>query len=222
MALRPPSLGIVLVLVFSTAVILVLPVWSWGDLRGFFNHPARVGTYIVVLLSCLAVLFSGANLGGGTRADVRTPWILLLVTAFSAVMVALPAYADSRQIATVDGDITRYIGLTLFILGCILRVGPMFVLGSRFRPPWTTQQDHRLVTTGFYRQIRNPSYLGAFLAMMGWFLVFRCGLGFLLSLLLIPVAIPFIRKEEAMLLQEFGDEYAAYKKRTWRLMPFVN
>jgi protein-S-isoprenylcysteine O-methyltransferase Ste14 len=58
--------------------------------------------------------------------------------------------------------------------------------------------------------------------MMGWFLVFRCGPGFLLSLLAIPVAIPLIRREEAMLEEEFGDAYVAYKNRTWRLIPFVN
>jgi protein-S-isoprenylcysteine O-methyltransferase Ste14 len=98
----------------------------------------------------------------------------------------------------------------------------MFDLGGRFRPPWVKQEEHRLVTTGFYRHVRNPSYLGAFLAMMGWFLVFRCGLGFLLTLLLLPLAIPLIRKEEAMLQEEFGAEYTAYKQRTWRLIPFVN
>jgi protein-S-isoprenylcysteine O-methyltransferase Ste14 len=222
MAFRPPSLGTILVVVLSTGLLFALPVWAWGNLNGFFNHPARAGTYLVTLLACLALLVSGANLGGGARIDGRTAWILLLVTAVSAVMFCLPSYADRREIATFDGDLARYTGLALFVLGCSLRVGPMFALGPRFRPPWTTQQDHRLVTTGFYRYIRNPSYLGAFLGMMGWFLVFRCGLGFLLSLLLIPLAIPFIRKEEAMLQEEFGDEYTTYKERTWRLIPFIN
>ena len=78
------------------------------------------------------------------------------------------------------------------------------------------------MTNGFYRYLRNPSYLGAFLGAMGWFLVFRCGLGFVLTLLMIPVAIPWIRKEEAMLQVEFGDAYTAYKSRTWRLIPFIN
>jgi protein-S-isoprenylcysteine O-methyltransferase Ste14 len=38
--------------------------------------------------------------------------------------------------------------------------------------------------------------------------------------LLIPLAIPEIRKEEQMLVDEFGEEYAAYKRRTW-MLPFV-
>jgi protein-S-isoprenylcysteine O-methyltransferase Ste14 len=222
MALRLQNAGVVLIVLVSTGLFLGVPVWGWGSLGGFVDHPARVGACLVVVLASLAVLFSRANLGGALSADKRTPVILLGVIVFSLLMAWLPAYADRREILTLDGDFSRYLGLALLIAGCILRVGPMFELEGRFRPPWMKQEDHRLVTTGFYRHIRNPSYLGAFLGMMGWFLVFRCGAGFVLSVLLLPVAIPLIRREEAMLMEEFGEEYAAYKKRTWRLIPFVN
>ena len=119
-----------------------------------------------------------------------------------------------------DGDVVRYLGLVLYAAGCVLRIGPMFTLKNRFRAPWTTQEQHYLVTTGFYRYIRHPSYLGAFLAMLGWFLVFRCWIGFVVCLLLIPLAIPELHKEEKMLKDEFGEEYAAYQRRTW-MLPFV-
>jgi protein-S-isoprenylcysteine O-methyltransferase Ste14 len=222
MAVRSPEAGLALVLLVFTILFLGLPVWGWGSFGGFVDHPARVGACLVVFLATLAMLFSGANMGGSFRADERTPWILLLVMVFTLAMAWLPAYADRREIATLDGDISRYTGLALLILGCILRVGPMFELGPRFRPPWLKQEDHRLVTTGFYRYVRNPSYCGAFLGMLGWFLVFRCGPGILLSLFLIPAAPTLIRREEAMLQEEFGDVYVAYKKRTWRFIPFIN
>jgi protein-S-isoprenylcysteine O-methyltransferase Ste14 len=56
--------------------------------------------------------------------------------------------------------------------------------------------------------------------LLGWFLVFRCWIGFAVGLLLIPLALPEIRKEEKMLADEFGEEYAAYKRRTW-MPPFL-
>jgi len=42
----------------------------------------------------------------------------------------------------------------------------------------------------------------------------------LLCCALIPLAIPQMRKEEAKLMAEFGEPYAAYQKRTW-LWPFI-
>ena len=107
----------------------------------------------------------------------------------------------------------------LLVVGIVLRVGPMFALGRRFRVPWASQQEHRLVTTGFYRFIRNPSYLGAILIAAGWALVFRGGLFLVAYLIIFPALFVFIlRREEAMLLAEFGDEYVSYQKRTWRTL----
>jgi len=211
----------VLIVVVSSAIFLGLPVWGWGSWSGFIAQPARLGACVVAIMAALATLFSGANLGGALGKDTRTPLVILLVMGFVLVQAWLPAYADRHDLGTLDGDATRYVGLALLLVGCVLRVGPMFVLRGRFRPPWLVQDEHRLVTTGFYRVIRHPSYLGLFLGMAGWFLVFRCGAGFVLSLLLVPVAIPWIRKEESMLLSEFGEEYAAHQNRTWLLIPFV-
>jgi len=77
------------------------------------------------------------------------------------------------------------------------------------------------VTTGFYRFIRHPSYLGALLGTVGWVLVFRSGIGLLLTVLLIAMLVIVIRAEESLLLSEFGEEYAAYQRRTWLLLPFL-
>jgi protein-S-isoprenylcysteine O-methyltransferase Ste14 len=222
MTIRSPGAAVVSIVLLSTTGFLALPVWGWGNFGGFVDHPARVGACLVVALASIAMLFSGANMGGRWDADPRTTLIVVPVMAVSLLMAWLPAYADRREIAIVDGDITRYVGLALFVLGCILRVGPMFDLGGRFRPPWMKQEEHRLVTTGFYQHVRNPSYLGALIAMIGWFLVFRCWLGCLLVVLLIPLVARLLRTEEAMLLEEFGEEYVAYKKRTGRFIPFVN
>lgn len=77
------------------------------------------------------------------------------------------------------------------------------------------------MTTGFYRYIRHPSYLGAYLGGIGWVLVFRSVIGLVLMLLLALAFGWVVGKEEALLLTEFGDEYTAYRRRTWRLLPFV-
>ena len=69
MASRSPNIGVILIILFSMACFLALPVWGWGNVGGFIDHPARVGTCLVVTLASLAVLFTGAN---WAAAGVRT------------------------------------------------------------------------------------------------------------------------------------------------------
>ena len=78
-----------------------------------------------------------------------------------------------------------------------------------------------LVTGGLYRVIRHPSYLGLLLGLFGWALVFRSAIGVLVSLLLLPPLVARMNAEEALLESEFGERYADYRRRTWRLVPFL-
>jgi protein-S-isoprenylcysteine O-methyltransferase Ste14 len=215
-----PEIRITLFLVVSTLLFFVLPLWAWGSVSGLLAHPARAGTFLAAVAATVAFCFSGTNFATLKWEDRRTRIVIFGGIAVMAPLLFLPVYADRRDIMVFDGDAVRYLGLVLYAAGCVLRIGPMFTLKSRFRAPWTTQEEHYLVTTGFYRFVRHPSYLGLLLASLGWFLVFRCWIGFVVTLLLIPLGIPEIRKEEKMLLDEFGEEYAAYQQRTW-MLPFV-
>jgi protein-S-isoprenylcysteine O-methyltransferase Ste14 len=51
--------------------------------------------------------------------------------------------------------------------------------------------------------------------------VFRSAIGVLVSLLLIPPLVARMNSEEALLESEFGERYADYRRRTWRLLPFL-
>ncbi len=220
MASPMPDIRITLLLVVSTLLIFVLPCWAWGSASGLLAHPARAGTFLVAAAGVVAFLFSGMDFTSLKWEDRRSRLVLTAATAITVPLLFLPVYADRHDIMVLDGDLVRYLGLAVYSVGCVLRIGPMFTLKNRFRAPWTTQQQHYLVTTGFYRYIRHPSYLGALLAVLGWFLVFRCWIGVVLGLLLFPLGIPQIRKEEKMLMDEFGGEYATYQRRTW-MLPFV-
>jgi protein-S-isoprenylcysteine O-methyltransferase Ste14 len=217
---RLPSVAASLILFGSLALFLVMPALAWGSVSGLLAHPARLGIYVVLIIGTVAFFFAGTNLVSFNWDDPRSRTLIFVSLVVTAMLVYLPANADRRDIAVFDGDYVRYTGLALYAVGCWLRIGPMFALRKRFRVPWTEQEEHYLVTTGFYRFIRHPSYLGVVLAVMGWMLVFRCWIGFLLCVAIIPLAIPQVRKEEAKLLEEFGEPYAEYQKRTW-IWPFI-
>jgi Isoprenylcysteine carboxyl methyltransferase (ICMT) family len=110
-------------------------------------------------------------------------------------------------------------GVLLFAAGGALRIWPVFVLGHRFSGLVAIQPGHQLVTSGVYRVIRHPSYLGLLVNALGWALAFRSAVGVLLTALLLPPLLARIRSEEKMLRTQFGPEYDAYRSRTARLLP---
>jgi protein-S-isoprenylcysteine O-methyltransferase Ste14 len=211
----------VLLTAASVAVFLGLAILGWGGWSAFMAHPARAGTVVATVLISIAALFTSGNLSSGRREDTRNRWILLPFLVLSIVLAWLPAYTDRNDLWTLDGDAVRYAGLVLFVVGSVLRVGAVFVLGRRFSGLVAIQEGHELVTGGLYRVIRHPSYLGLLLGLFGWSLVFRSAIGVLVSLLFVPPLVARMNSEEALLESEFGEQYAAYRRRTWRLLPFL-
>ena len=217
----PLSPSMVVATLAGTAAYLALAIAGWGGIGPYFAHPARAAIVIVTFLLSVAALFSGGNLSPGEREDRGNRWVLAAFGAIGLLQGFLPAYTDRKGLWTIDGDAARWCGVALFVLGGVLRLWPVFVLGRRFSGLVAIQRDHRLVTSGVYRHIRNPSYLGLLVGSVGWALAFRSWAGLLLVACMIPVLVGRIRSEEALLLSHFGREYELYRRRTWRLLPGV-
>jgi len=113
----------------------------------------------------------------------------------------------------------RWLGVLIGIL-CVLGIYWLFSsIGSGITPTSATRKQHMLVTKGPYRWVRHPLYtVGSCLfvafGMMAdnWFIA---GLG-ILTFILMAARTP---KEEANLIEKFGDEYREYMKRTGRFLP---
>jgi len=59
------------------------------------------------------------------------------------------------------------------------------------------------------------------MGLFGWALIFRSAIGVAVSVLLIPPLVARMNSEEALLESEFGERYSDYRRRTWRLLPFL-
>ncbi|QBY51768.1 methyltransferase family protein [Cupriavidus oxalaticus] len=216
-----PTPGLAFATLAGTVAYLAIAIAGWGGIGAFFAHPARVALTIVLFALAVAALFSGGNISSGMREDRGNRWVLGAFGVLGLLAAYLPAYTDRIGFWTLDGDTVRWIGVALFATGGVLRLWPVFVLGRRFSGLVAIQPGHTLVTTGIYGVIRHPSYLGFVISSLGWVLGFRSGVGVLLTLAMVPVLVARIRAEEALLLDQFGDEYAAYCGRTWRMVPGV-
>ncbi len=215
---RLPVAAILLVI---TLLCFDLSARAWGSWSGLLANPARRGALLAGLVLTLVGAFSPFNLSSGRRADVGDLWIVPVGLVFALLAIWLPPFLDHRNRWVIDGDAVRWLGLALLVVGGVLRIWPMFVLGRRFSGLVAIQEGHRLVTDGVYRWIRNPSYLGYLIGGVGWALVFRSVAGLLLVLPFVWLILARIRAEEALLASEFGDRYAGYRRRTWRLVPWV-
>ena len=208
-----------LAVVIGTLAYLALAVIGWGGLSAFFANPARTALVVVALLLSVAGLFVGGNLSSGIREDRGNRWVLIAFAVISILHAWLPAYTDRIGFWTIDGDTARWIGVILAAVGGALRLWPVYVLGNRFGGLVAIQEGHTLVTTGIYSAIRNPSYLGLLINMLGWSLAFRSIAGVLLTALMLIPLIARMNAEERLLQSQFGAEYDAYRARTARLVP---
>ena len=198
-----------------------LAVLGWGGLHPFFSHAALAALVMVLLALSIVSFFAGGNVNAGVREDRSNRWVIAVFVIIGFLNAYLPAYTDRKNVWTIDGDTIRWIGVALFPVGGALRIWPVFVLGHRFSGLVAIQPGHSLVTSGIYGVMRHPSYLGLLINSLGWSLAFRSGIGVLLTVLLIPPLLARINAEEKLLHSEFGDNYNAYRSRTWRLIPGI-
>ena len=210
-----------LFIVIGSCTYAGLAVLAWGGFRPFFSHPALRALVLVLFALSGVAFFAGGNLSHGVREARGNRWVIAVFIIIGFLNAYLPAYTDRKELWTIGGDTSRWFGVVLFAAGGALRIWPVFVLGNRFSGLVAIQPGHTLVTSGVYRVIRHPSYLGLLINSLGWSLAFRSGVGILLTSLLIPLLITRIDAEENLLRAEFGDAYDVYCSNTWRLIPGI-
>lgn len=209
---------------FAVVMLIVqlgLAIWAFGGIDRFFSHAPLVAMVFVAIALLVASFFTSGNLSTGEREDRGNRWVLSAFGVLALLATVIPPYTDRIGFWTIDGEATRWVGVVLLVIGGVLRLWPVFVLGNRFSGLVAIQPGHKLVTTGIYTYVRNPSYLGLLLAALGWALAFRSIVGVILALLNLIPLIARMDAEEAMLRSEFGAEYDAYYARTTRLIPWV-
>lgn len=116
-------------------------------------------------------------------------------------------------------DWLRWLGVGVGILSLPFLAWVQYTLGKHWAISLELQEDHKLVTSGPYRWVRHPMYSVHLVYFFTWVLVsanLLLLINYLLTIILVFTRIP---KEEQMLLDQFGDEYRSYMKRTGRLLP---
>jgi protein-S-isoprenylcysteine O-methyltransferase Ste14 len=105
-----------------------------------------------------------------------------------------------------------YAGLILATAALPFWVAARRQLGDAFS---AKPEARRLVTQGLYSKIRHPIYVFGCLAYFGSLLALQIWPILAVWLALTPIELVRARREDRVLADAFGAEYAAYRSRTW-------
>lgn len=113
-------------------------------------------------------------------------------------------------------------GFIIQIIGFLLALWAVITLRiGNFNVQPEVKKGTALIQNGPYKFIRNPMYTGLLLFFgSGVFSSFKWS-NLLVFLLLLIILILKIRYEEKFLLNEFGESYEVYKKKSFRLIPYL-
>ncbi len=114
---------------------------------------------------------------------------------------------------------SRWVGVGLGAVAGPLLLWTHQSLGKNWSATVEIREEQTLVTSGPYRWVRHPMYTAFFVSGLATLLVsanWVIGGGWLGQGI---VAASRVGDEEALMIEEFGDQYRAYIRRTGRFLP---
>jgi len=152
--------------------------------------------------------------------DKGSIWLL-------TISISMGYWLSFMIAATKTGRIYHWntlfvIGSVLALTGLIIRVTSILQLKQQFTYTVTKIENHELIETGLYRIIRHPGYLGQLIIFLG---ISTCLSNWLsILLMIIPVLLGYLNRmnvEEKFMVEQMGQKYLDYQKRTKRLIPII-
>jgi protein-S-isoprenylcysteine O-methyltransferase Ste14 len=182
----------------------------------------------VILLASIAMIVIRAPHGHRSRtvpvvkSRKGTLEIVLLTIAWIAFFVPL-IWVATPLLAFADyplHPIPLVIGALCLVLGLWLFYRSHADLGTNWSISLEVREKHQLITNGVYGWVRHPMYLALLLYSVGQALVvpnWLAGPSYGVAMVLLFAL--RVGPEERMLLEEFGNDYEAYRATTRRLIP---
>lgn len=113
--------------------------------------------------------------------------------------------------------------LWLIMLGTILCIGgiSLWLYTGYFMQKHKAFSQKKLCTTGPFRYLRNPMYMGGYLLLWGIGVFFFSTPWFITLLVAIPFLYVAFKLEEKDMIKVFGKEYKEYQKSSGMFFPRI-
>ena len=113
----------------------------------------------------------------------------------------------------------RWVGVGMGALADVMAYWVFSHLGNNVTPTVATRSSAMLVTGGPYRWVRHPLYTMSMIACLGFALLAESWFIALMAVVSFSVLAVRVPREEAKLVEKFGDAYRDYIKTTGRFLP---
>lgn len=187
-----------------------------------------MSTIVILLRAASLLAFAGPMLLMGigkrpaqsamrARQGHRAPLVANLA-AFGLFFASLVKFTGSAE-ASLALPLALS-GCTIAVVGTVLVQRSRAQLGSAWSLVAKADQSTGLVTTGPYRLVRHPIYLGMALLAMGQALAFGSWPASLIVLFgVVPTFAWRALAEDNLLSRTFGEPYDTYRRRTGVIIP---
>ncbi|MBS1730145.1 MAG: isoprenylcysteine carboxylmethyltransferase family protein [Bacteroidetes bacterium] len=203
---------------FAVFILNILP---------FFFYPELLLHYktviLVVAAFCIWLTQPAFSIKETKENSEKDKFSILLILAAASTSIVSANIEWANTYPEFENRVTvTIIGFTMIFIGIIIRVWAIRTLGKYFTATVILQHQQTLITKGPYRFIRHPSYLGAFLSIVGCAVFLNAYWSIALAFIFMGASyIVRIRVEERALVRFFGNDYREYSKKTWRIFPLI-
>lgn len=178
-------------------------------------------SWFYLVLELLLGTFGPGRTGKVEKSSDRGSIWIIMLSIFIGYFAAFQ-FGMSRLGRIYHWNIFFAAGCFLVCAGLFIRLMAIFSLRKHFTYTVTGLEDHQLITTGWYKYIRHPGYLGQILIFLGVATALSNWLSILGMMIFVLAGFLYrIRVEEKFMAIQLGQKYLDYRKKTWKLIPGI-
>jgi protein-S-isoprenylcysteine O-methyltransferase Ste14 len=203
---------------FSLIVSIAIPALISGEILWFIGRWAEM-LYVFLTFSMWVIATAFVDLDQSRS----TPDLANRLVPIGLILsVPISVWDRTNWIASSLPNFVGFFGAIISILAIFIGLISRQSLGRSYSPRPSHPSGSFLIQGGPYQWIRHPLYLAALLWVFGWPLIISSFLGVIIGLcFVLPAIYKRMVFEEADLYRIYGEEYAEYQAKTWRLVPYI-
>ena len=189
-----------------------------------FNSAFKIVYFIELLIATIIRITYTSNYKKLNYDIQKKSKVDSIFLGINGIAMTLPIiYVFSSLLDFANYSLPNWCGWTgavLFGFSIWLLWRSHYDLGRNWTPTLGLRYEHKLITYGVFKYVRHPMYAAHLLWSIAQVMLLHnwiAGYSFLIAQ--VPFYLIRIKKEEEMMIEQFGAEYKAYMTRTGSFIP---